>query len=556
MADTRQLPVPGPPSPLVLVLPDRSRVPIGGELTIGRGEQASVRIADQTVSRLHARISPSPSGPLLEDSGSRYGTLLDGVPVSEPQPLRAGSEIRVGDVTLAVHSDAPAAPVAREPQATAGETIVMPIGATQLGLRPAAAAGIDGGLRPRVRSGWALKRLGAEEGDQRFVLRELRGGGFLRLDADDAALFELLDGHRSVLELLGEAERTIGPAGPGRLARLLAELGDRGLLDGIDAAPSAGGAGTGEAATPSESRLARALRPRQRTYDWVGDYCERAYRRWGFFFFSPLTVTFLVLFALAGFAAFAYLVGARYGTPFVVANRLVLGGAVFIAGRFALVAVHELAHGMALAHYKRRAALGGLRLILIFPYAFVDTSEAYFETRQHRIVISAAGPASDISLGALFSFLCAVWPAGAVREVFFQLAFGAYVGAFFNLNPFLDRDGYHILVDVLREPGLRQRARQQFAQRLSGTAPADEGSSVLGRYAIFGLIWSVLAAAFVIVFSTRYYDRLLLLAPPGVVIAVFVVFWAVLFIPVAITLGLPLWRRLRYGTTEVNRVIR
>jgi putative peptide zinc metalloprotease protein len=545
MADTRPLPVPGAPAPLVLVLPDRSRVPISGALTIGRGEEASVRIADQTVSRLHARISPGPSGPLLEDSGSRFGTLLDGVPVSQPQPLRAGSEIRVGDVTLAISSDAP--PTPGEPQAGAGETIVMPIGATQLGLRPAAAAGMDGGLRPRVRSGWALKRLGAEEGEQRFVLRELRGGGFLRMDAQDAALFELLDGHRSVLELLGEAERTVGSAGPARLARLLAELGDRGLLDGIDAVASA---------PAPEGRLARALRPRQRTYDWVGDFCERAYRRWGHFFFAPLTVTFLALFALAGFAAFAYLVGARYGTPFVVANRLVLGGAVFILGRFALVAVHELAHGMALAHYKRRAALGGLRLILIFPYAFVDTSEAYFETRQHRIVISAAGPVSDISLGALFSFLCAVWPAGSVREVFFQLAFGSYVGAFFNLNPFLDRDGYHILVDVLREPGLRQRARQQFAQRLSGAATADEGSSVLGRYAIFALIWSILAAAFVIVFSTRYYNRLLLLAPPGVVIAVFAVFWAVLFIPVVITLGLPLWRRLRYGTPEVNRVVR
>jgi pSer/pThr/pTyr-binding forkhead associated (FHA) protein len=658
MADTHRLPVPGSPAPLValaLVLPDRSRVPIGGELTIGRGEEASVRIADQTVSRIHARISPGPSGPLLEDSGSRFGTLLDGAPVSGPTPLRAGSEIRLGDVTLLVDSDAPPEPLAQSLPAGAGETVVMPVGATQLGLRPAApapGAGVDGGMRPRVRSGWALKRLGAEEGEHRFVLRELHGGGFLRMDAEDAALFEMLDGSRTVMELLGEAERLLGAAGPGRLVRLLAELGDRGLLDGVGEAgagsrggvagapgaiasagvgsptnPGAGaakpGASSGRSgpthqgaagiatgmersalagggvggmervvkaagmqrigraegklrgeeaklgrmgrkaarvqaagAPPSGSRLARALRPRQRTYDGVGDFCERAYRRWGRLFFSPLTVTFLVLFALAGFAAFAYLVGARYGTPFVVANRLVLGGAVYVLGRFALVTVHELAHGMALAHYGRRPALGGLRLILIFPYAFVDTSEAYFETRNHRIVISAAGPVSDISFGALFSFLCAVWPAGAVRDVYFQLAFGSYVGAFFNLNPFLDRDGYHILVDVLREPGLRQRARRQFAQRLSGAGGSDGDSPVLARYAIFALIWSVVAAVFVIVFSTRYYDRLLLLAPPGVVIAVFVVFWVVLFIPVIITLGLPLWRRLRYGTTEVNRVIR
>ncbi|HXA54021.1 MAG TPA: FHA domain-containing protein [Solirubrobacteraceae bacterium] len=663
MADTRPLPVPGgevgssSAAALALVLPDGSRVPIAGELTIGRGDDASVRIDDRTVSRAHARIHPGPAGPLLEDSGSRFGTLLDGAPVTEPRPLRVGSEIRVGEVTLVVDSDAPPQPLPAE----AGETVVMPVGATQLGLRPAAAAatssagagGFDGALRPRVRSGWALKRLGADEGERRFVLRDLRDGSFMRMDAEDAALFEMLDGSRTVLELLGTAERALGPAGPGRLVRLLAELSDRELLDGggggATAAPDGAGAGwealggmpgaahggaahggmpglapggaapsgagkasagaghglggvasgmeraalagggvggmervargaamqklgRGEAklgrmgrraaklerakTPPSGSRLAQLVQPRERTYEWVGERCERAYHHWGRVFFAPLTVTFLALFALAGFAAFSYIVGARYGTPFVVANRLVIGGAVYMLGRFLLVAVHELAHGMALVHYGRRPARGGLRLILFFPYAFVDTSEAYFEPRAHRIAISAAGPVSDLSFGALFSFLCAVWPAGSVRDVFFQLAFGSYVGAFFNLNPFLDRDGYHIVVDVLREPGLRQRARAQFTRRLSG-APAAEGDSpVLLRYGIFALVWSVLAAAFVMVFSTRYYDRLVALAPPGVVIVVFVVFWVVLFIPVGLTLGLPLWRRLRYGTTEVNRVIR
>ncbi len=194
-------------------------------------------------------------------------------------------------------------------------------------------------------------------------------------------------------------------------------------------------------------------------------------------------------------------------------------------------------------------------MLLIFPYAFVDTSEGYFESREHRIVISAAGPISDVSLGALFSFLCAVWPAGAVREVFFQLAFGAYVGAFFNLNPFLDRDGYHILVDVLREPGLRARARAQFARQLSGAAAEAEESSVLRRYAMFAVLWSVLAAGFAIVFSTRYYKELTALAPHGVVVGILAVLWGLMFLPVVATLARPLLTRARHGTAEVNRVL-
>ena len=544
---------------LVLLLPDGSRVPIGGSLTIGRGEDASIRIADPTVSRAHARISLGPEGPVIEDAGSRFGTTLSGNAVDGPTRLYPGAQIRVGDVVIGVAAAASAPPrlhvpsvePGREAEAPGpGETIVVPVDATLMGLRaaPNPALGLDGRLRPRVRSGWALKRLAADEGVQRFVLRDLEGGSFVRMDADDAALFELLDGNRTVAELLSEAERLVGPAGPGRLARLIADLADRGLLDGVGAAPAP--------EVEPEGALARLLKPRDRTATWVGDYFERAYHHWGRVFFSPLPVTFMALFALAGFGAFAYIVGARFGTPFVVANRLAIGGAVFVAGRFALVAVHELAHGLALAHYGRRASRGGLRLVLIFPYAFVDTSEAYFESRAHRIVISAAGPACDLTLGALFSFACWVAPRGSISDVFFQLAFGAYVGAFFNLNPFLDRDGYQILVDWLREPGLRQRARQQFAQKLSGAAPDEETSPVLARYAFAGVIWSAMGAGIAILFAAHYYHHIPAQIPHGLVVAIFVAFCVLLFIPVLVQLGAPLVRRARYGSKEVNRVIR
>ena len=537
----------------MLVLPDGSRVPITAPMTIGRGEGATVRLGDQTVSRLHVKIGLGLHGPVIEDAGSRYGTLVSGTKLTGSATLHAGTSIQLGDVVIRVEPKAGATTAATdaalpELQPGPGQTIVVPVDATLLGLRSPAppASGVDGALRPRVKSGWALKRLGEEEGVERYVLRDLRGGTFLKMEAEDAALFELLDGQRSVLDLLGESERLVGPSGPGRLARLIADLADRGLLEGV----------SGLAPTAPPTKLQQLFKPRERTWDWIPDYFERAYHHWGRIFFSPLIVTFLVLLALAGFGAFTYIVGARYGTPFVVANRLVIGGAVFLVGRFVIVALHELAHGLALAHYRRRAPRAGLRLVLIFPYAFVDTSEAYFEPRAHRIVISAAGPSSDLTLGAVFAFGCAVAPPGSIRQVFFQLAFGAYLGAFFNLNPFLDRDGYNILVDVLREPGLRRRARTQFAQRLSGTVRGEQTSPVLARYAIAGVIWSAVGAGFAVIFSTRYYHRLSGLAPHQLVIAVFIAFWVILFIPVLCSSGFPIVRRLRYGAAEVNRVIR
>ncbi len=546
MAEPQATATAGGPDRLILVLPDGTKVPLDRPLTIGRSEDASVRIDDQTVSRTHVRITFGPDGPIIEDAGSRFGTLVSGSLLTEPTALHSGDKLRLGNVAISVESATPAPPPGHDLPAEAGETIVVPVDATMLGLRSVTPS-TDGALRPRLRSGWALKRLGAEEGDERFVLHDLRGGLFLRMEPGEAALLELLDGEHTVPELLGQAEQVFGPSGPGRLARLLAELGDRGLLAGVTPPPRE---------EVESGKLGEALRPRERAWDGAGDYFEAAYRHWGWFFFSPLPVTFLVLFALAGFGAFAYLIGARYGTPFVVANRLLIGGAVFIACRFALVYIHELAHGLALAHYGRKAPRAGIRLYLIFPFAFVDTSEAYFEPRRHRIVISAAGPASDFTLGAAFAFACAAAPKGSLRDVLFQAAFAAYVWGFFNLNPFLDRDGYTILVDFLREPGLRQRARQQFAHRVSGTLRGEPTSSVLGRYAVAGLIWSTVMAVGVIIFASRFYPRYKKLLPHSLIVPLFVGFVVILFLPVLAQLVLPIYRRMRYGPAEVNRVIR
>jgi Zn-dependent protease len=175
----------------------------------------------------------------------------------------------------------------------------------------------------------------------------------------------------------------------------------------------------------------------------------------------------------------------------------------------------------------------------------VDTSEAWFEPRRRRIAISAAGPIADFTLGALFSLACLLAPDGTVRDIFFQLAFAAYVGAFFNLNPFIDRDGYQILVDWLREPGLRKRAREQFERRLSGKGVAANDSPVLARYSLIGLGWFALMGFFVIFITLRYKPIIALYASDYVVWIVLITLWIGGFIPLIIMLAKPLTARWR-----------
>jgi putative peptide zinc metalloprotease protein len=404
---------------LELVLPDRRRVPITGELTIGRAPPSDVRLFDPTVSRLHARIRP---GPVLEDAGSSYGTFLNGRRVVVATPLSPGAVIRVGGCELWVAG-----------ADDEGATLVVPSALTTR---------VD--ERPRLRSGYALKRLEAAEGERRWVLKDLRSGAFVRLDSDDASLLPLLDGSRSLEQLGAEAARRFGADGTGRLALLLAALAERGLLSGT-AAPTGGRARGGR----------RLLAPRVWAWPGAGRLFARLYRAGGAALLRPPALAFQALVAAAGVLAFAGLVAGRYGTPFVVAHKVGVGSVVFVLGRLALAAVHETAHGLVMTAFGRPVREAGFKLVLIFPYVFVDTSDAWFEPRRHRVAISAAGPASDAVLAGAFSLLCLVAPAGAVRDVFFQLACGGYLGAFFNLNPIAPRDGRQIALDVLRGQGLR-----------------------------------------------------------------------------------------------------
>jgi putative peptide zinc metalloprotease protein len=184
----------------------------------------------------------------------------------------------------------------------------------------------------------------------------------------------------------------------------------------------------------------------------------------------------------------------------------------------------------------------GLKLVLVFPYAFVDTSDAWFEPRRRRMAVSAAGPVSDFSLGAVFSLLALVLPAGAERDIFFQLALAAYVGGLFNLNPFLERDGYHVLVDLLGEPTLRRRAREDLRRRLSGRARGSL-SPVLARYSAFGLAWSTVAGLFAVGMSIRYEPRIAAVLPGPLPWIVLAGIWVAVFAPVMLAVGVPLRER-------------
>jgi FHA domain/Domain of unknown function (DUF1707) len=90
----------GAPAPLVF--PPGS----GTCFTIGRTQECDLRIADPSVSRLHAQLARDQDGWLLSDLGSRNGTRVNGWLVREPVPVRPGDVVQFGSATFVIQDDA------------------------------------------------------------------------------------------------------------------------------------------------------------------------------------------------------------------------------------------------------------------------------------------------------------------------------------------------------------------------------------------------------------------------------------------------------------------
>lgn len=71
-----------------------------GENILGRGNDSLVWIDSKSVSRRHARVLIDMGLATLEDLGSKNGTFVNGIKLSQPIALRDGDELKIGSVPM------------------------------------------------------------------------------------------------------------------------------------------------------------------------------------------------------------------------------------------------------------------------------------------------------------------------------------------------------------------------------------------------------------------------------------------------------------------------
>jgi len=336
------------------------------------------------------------------------------------------------------------------------------------------------------------------DGTRYTILKNPHGdngaGRYLRLDPSDVQLYELMDGRRTVQEILVEHLERNGGFLLERMARLTSELRANGFF--------------GEE-TPllyEKLRLLSAQRnPLNKASIWLrrlflwdiarwsnaDGTVDRVYRIFGWLAFTRLGAAALVGFGLYGLVLWFQETTSPVHQLVTLNGSYVQGLLVLTVLQVLSISIHEAGHALAIRHFGRHVRRFGVAMYYLFPCFYVDSTDMSMGSRSQRVVVSLAGPFAGLIVAAG----CAVVAERAPDTLAGTIAFkGASLLVFqfvVNLLPILELDGYHVLVDALDAPLLRQRsmafvrgqAFRKLRRRARWTA-AEVGLALFGGFAI------------------------------------------------------------------------
>ena len=311
--------------------------------------------------------------------------------------------------------------------------------------------------RPRRAAPVTEHRRPTSEGDSVIVLRHEEQHRYYQLSGQGLFVWQRLDGDTTLKDLTIDFFRTHQEFAPDKIGQIIAGLAHAGFVE--DAAPRP------VADRPASNWDAALSRARQ-LLEWrvtlhnVDRAFDMLYRFGGFvLFLRPVQIMLAVLCVIG-------LVAAALSAPSAVqtvsqSSPLIL---VWLIPFVILTAVlHEIGHGLAVKHAGRVVRGAGLGWYWFGPMVFIDTTDIWLSSRRERVAVSLAGPAVDAVVGSLAAIV-AWFSSDLTQLIALQLAVVSYISVLANLNPLLEYDGYHILVDLLERPGLRRRSLQWLRQ--------------------------------------------------------------------------------------------
>lgn len=350
-------------------------------------------------------------------------------------------------------------------------------------------------FRPKLADDVEVKRFPLRWGNDYAVAANPRAMLFFRLEPWEADLLELMDGTRTVADIIVERMEEEGDLDPGAATGLVMALQSGGFLDPHPPDVDQALREHLDPASPARRRLRTFARTLSIEWSGADRLVKWWYRRLLRWCFTPAGASLAGLVAIGGFVSFVVVErGDRFslGGDFAPAESLILLGLSFV-----LTFAHELGHAVVLTHYGRRVKSAGFMIYFGSPAFFVEASDGLMLDRGKRIVQSFAGPFAELVLAGLASIFILTFPGGAMSGVLYKFALLNYFVIFLNLIPLLELDGYWILSDLIQVPDLRPRSlafiQHDLWHKLRTRERLTRQELGLGLYGAIGIAFTALS---------------------------------------------------------------
>jgi CRP-like cAMP-binding protein/Zn-dependent protease len=311
-------------------------------------------------------------------------------------------------------------------------------------------------FRPKLADDIEIRLFEQRWGDGYLMIANPRDLLHYRLAASDLDLLEMMDGTRTVKEIVIERFEGSGEIELTTVIDLVRQLHQGNFLE--------------ERYVDVPGMLTRAMDPlteRRRKAQQFGKTLsiewEGAHKlvRWLYdhglkWAFRPVVLGLLIAAAVVGLGFFGDLLRTQRFS--VAGESLAIGFIVLIVLDYVMVFCHELGHALVVVHNGRRIRSAGFQIYFGSPAFFVESSDGLMMDRNQQIMESFAGPFAQLVLAGIASAVAWWFPDWILAETMYKFAVLNYLVVIMNLIPLLELDGYYILADLIEVPDLRERS--------------------------------------------------------------------------------------------------
>lgn len=294
-----------------------------------------------------------------------------------------------------------------------------------------------------------------------YVLKNPSASTYYQLDQKDHFLWEMMDGKRSVKDLVVEYFLQFQTFAFPRVARLVQNLKyHRMLMDQPVSIFTQVQRGLQQKGLNYRlSQFSGAFMQKEFAIKSMDRIFGALYRLGGKLLFTlPLQIIF-VLISLVGVFFFMQAFNQGLFSFNVTLNGSASLGILTLLGVLLVtVLIHELSHALTVKHFGCEVRQAGMMIYFGMPGFFVDTTDIWTRGKKARIAVTWAGPYSGLILSGIAAIIFTFSPNYELNTILYRFAFMSYMIVFLNVNPLLKLDGYYLLMDWLEIPRLREKS--------------------------------------------------------------------------------------------------